>query len=147
MRFPRRARLFTGQLDVAPIASLFFLLLTLLLFQTYLVPPPGVRIELPRVSLPNLPATANPWMAVAVDQVGRIYFENQIITEDELRLRLAARVRRSTEPVSLLLQADGSVSQEVVMRLYALAFDSGVREVVVATRPPMPTHPLERGEP
>ncbi|MCB1129119.1 MAG: biopolymer transporter ExbD [Verrucomicrobiae bacterium] len=137
MKFPRRVRLFTGQLDVAPIASLFFLLLTLLLLQTHLVPPPGVRIDLPRVALPNLPATSNPWLAVAVDQVGRTYFENQVVTPGELRGNLANRVRKAGEPVSLLIQADRAAAQEVVMQLYALAREAGVEEVVVATRPPL----------
>lgn len=136
MRFSRRVKLFTGQLEVAPIASLFFLILTLLLLQTYLVPPSGVKVNLPRVALPNLPATANPWLAVAVDEIGRTYFANQVVTEPELRRRLAERVQRAREPVSLLIQADRAVAQEVVMRLYALAREAGIDEVVVAARPP-----------
>lgn len=136
MKLPRRVRLFTGQLDAAPILSVFFLLLGLLLFQTYLTPPSGVRIDLPRVGLPNLPGTANPWLAVAVDSVGRTYFENQALTAVELRQRLALKVQGREEPPSLLIQADGTVPQEAVMRLYALAREVGFREVVVATRPP-----------
>lgn len=137
MKFARHVRPFTGQLDAAPLASLFFLLLLFLLFHTYLVPPPGVRVELPVVSTPNLPATANPWLAVTVDQVGRLYFESQVVTEEELARRLATRVRERQEPVSLLVQADRRVPQEVVLRLHAVAREAGLREVVVATRPGM----------
>jgi biopolymer transport protein ExbD len=120
---------------MAPFASLFFLLLTMLLFQTYLVPPPGVKVELPVAGVPNLPATGTPWLAVAVDQVGRLYYQNQVVTEDELGRRLAQRVRSSSVPLSLLLQADRRVPQETIMRLHALARRAGLREVLVATRP------------
>lgn len=135
MKFVRHVRPFTGQLDAAPLASLFFLLLLFLLFHTYLAPPPGVRVELPVVGTPNLPGTANPWLAVTVDQVGRLYFESQVVTEEELAGRLATRVREQEEPVSLLVQADRRVPQEMVLRLHAVARDAGLREVVVATRP------------
>jgi biopolymer transport protein ExbD len=137
MKFRRKARSLTGQLDMAPFASLFFLLLMLLLFQTYLVPPPGVKVELPVAGVPNLPATGAPWLAVAVDQVGRLYYQNQVVTEDELGRKLARRVRNSSVPLSLLLQADRRVPQETIMRLHALARRAGLREVVVATRPPL----------
>lgn len=137
MKFPRQARSFTGQLEVAAFASLFFLLLLLLLFQTYLVPPPGVKIELPVAGVPNLPATGTPWLAVAVDQVGRLYYQNQVVTENELARKLAQRVRSAGNALSLLLQADRRVPQETIMRLYALAREAGLREVVVATRPPV----------
>ncbi|MCB1127234.1 MAG: biopolymer transporter ExbD [Verrucomicrobiae bacterium] len=135
MKFVRHVRPFTGQLDAAPLASLFFLLLLFLLFHTYLVPPPGIRVELPVVGTPNLPGTANPWLAVTVDQVGRLYFESQVVTGEDLARRLAARVREQQEPVSLLVQADRRVPQEVVLRLYAVARSAGLREVVIATRP------------
>lgn len=136
MKFPRKARAFTGQLEVAPFASLFFLLLLLLLFQTYLVPPPGVKIELPVAASPNLPGTGAPWLAVAVDQVGRLYYQNQVVTEEELATKLAQRVRAAGNPMNLLLQADRRVPQETIMRLHALAREAGLREVLVATRPP-----------
>jgi biopolymer transport protein ExbD len=143
MKYARHARPFTGQLDAAPLASLFFLLLLFLLFHTYLVPPPGIRVELPVVSTPNLPATANPWLAVTVDQVGRLYFESQVVTEEDLARRLATRVREQQEPVSLLVQADRRVPQAIVLRLYAIAREAGLREVVIATRPEL----LEPEEP
>lgn len=135
MKFRRHLKPFTGRLDAAPWASLFFLLLTLLLFHTSLVPPPGVRIELPVVDTPALPAATHPWLAVAVDRVGRVYFESQVVTEEELGRRLARKVRSSQAPVTLLLQADRHVAQEVVLRLHELARRAGVAEVILATRP------------
>ncbi|RME96459.1 MAG: biopolymer transporter ExbD [Verrucomicrobia bacterium] len=135
MKYRRHLKPFTGRLDAAPWASLFFLLLTLLLFHTYLVPPPGVRIELPVVDTPALPAATHPWLAVAIDRVGRVYFESQVVTEEELGRRLAEKVRASEAPVTLLLQADRHVAQEVILRLHELARRAGVREVILATRP------------
>jgi biopolymer transport protein ExbD len=46
MKFPRNVRIFRGQLDAAPFACVFFLLLIFIIMGT-LVYTPGVRIKLP----------------------------------------------------------------------------------------------------
>ena len=46
MKFPRNARIFRGQLDAAPFAIVFFLLVIFLMLSS-LVYTPGVHIELP----------------------------------------------------------------------------------------------------
>ena len=46
MKFPRNARIFRGQLDAAPFAALFFLLVIFLMVSS-LIYTPGVRLELP----------------------------------------------------------------------------------------------------
>ena len=42
MKFARNAKPFTGQLDVAPFAGVFFLLILFLVLNSSLVPPPGI---------------------------------------------------------------------------------------------------------
>ncbi|MCD6339048.1 MAG: biopolymer transporter ExbD [Verrucomicrobia bacterium] len=135
MKLPRRVKLFTGRLDAAPFLGVFFLLLLFLLFHTYLVPPPGVQIEEARADLAALPATGHPWIAVAVDQAGRMYYEGQLIDADALEKRLAQRTVERLEPLTLLIRADRRVPQEIIVRLYALARRAGIREVVLAARP------------
>ena len=136
MRFSRHARIFRGQLDAAPFAGVFFLVLIFLTFNSQLVFTPGVRIELPQAS--GLSGTANPTAVVAVDRSGQFYFENQIIAEPELKQRLQvlgeqAKLRRAE--LTLVVLADKAVPNATLVRLAELARESGIHELLQATRP------------
>lgn len=136
MRFPRHARIFKGQLDAAPFAGVFFLVLIFLTFNSQLVFTPGVRVELPQAD--GLPGTANPSVAVVVDRSGQFYFENQVIGEAGLRqrLRTAAEQARSRQArLTLVILADQLTPTEVTFRLGELAREAGVSELLQATRP------------
>ena len=83
MRFPRHARIFRGQLDAAPFAGVFFLVLIFITLNSPLVFTPGVRVELPEAD--GLPGVANPAAVVVVDRSGQYYLENQKALHDEGR--------------------------------------------------------------
>lgn len=137
MRYQRNLKPFTGRLDVAPVAGVFFLLVLFLLLQTSLAPVPGLHVQLPAADLPEEPAGRGPVLVVTVDQHELMYFEHQVIGDEELRGRLAAKSEQSREPLSLLVQADASVRHAAIVRLAALARQAGVRDVVIGTRPPL----------
>ncbi len=135
MKFPRNARIFRGELDAAPFATVFFLLVLFVMLSS-LVYTPGVRLELPAAS--HLPGLDKPSVSVALDHYGRLYFDNQTIEEEQLRSRLEQAVRASPEPLTLIIQADKSASQEMLMRLAMLAQEAGISNAWQATLP----HPL-----
>jgi len=137
MRYPRRLRVFSGQWDFAPFAGVLFLLVLFLLLHSYLAPPPGLRIKLPVAEFPSLPGAANPVLVVSVDRSEQYYFDHQAIRQGELQARLAAKARHSSEPVTLLVQADEAVRHAAIVRLAALARAAGIREVLIAARPPL----------
>jgi biopolymer transport protein ExbD len=72
---------------------------------------------------------------VAIDADGRLYYENQWIEENALRNRLQEVARKSPEPLTLIVQADKSVSYERLMNLTLLARDAGIPEALLATLP------------
>jgi len=135
MKFPRNARVFRGQLDAAPFASVFFLLLIFVLLES-LVPTPGLHItlQLPEAS-GNLPGASGPTLAVAVVTNGQLYFENQPIGEIDFSNRVASAVRKSSAPLTLVVQADKAVNTETLVRLETLARGAGVHELLLATLP------------
>jgi biopolymer transport protein ExbD len=143
MKYRRHLRVFSGRLDFAPFAGVFFLLVLFLLLHSYLAPPPGLRIQLPAAESPSLPGTANPALVVSVDRNEQFYFDHQAVRPGELQARLAAKARHSREPVTLLVQADEAVRQAAIVRLAALARAAGIREVLIATRPAL--FPVGRG--
>ena len=143
MKFPRNARIFRGELDAAPFATVFFLLVIFLMLGS-LVYTPGVRIRLPVGS--DLPGIDKPTVSVAIDANGRLYYQNQWIEEADLRSRLRQSAAASAEPLTLLVQADKAVSYEMLTRLALLARDAGISDALLATLPrPFGEKPLPAG--
>ena len=134
MRFRRTHRFLSWQLDAAPFAGVFFLLLIFVALNTNLVFTPGVAIRLPPAA--DLGGTPNPVVVVAVDAGGDLYFDHQWITEADLRTSLREEVRHSREPLTLVIEADQDVKYESLVRLGLLARDRGIKEALLATRPP-----------
>jgi len=132
MRLPRNARIFRGQLDASPFVGVLFLVAIFLLLNSSLVFIPGVPIRLPEAS--DLPGVTNPTVTVAVDR-RQLYYENQVITKDKLKLRLRDAVRRIREPVTLVLLLDKAVPHDTEIELFELARDAGFKEALLATRP------------
>lgn len=132
MKFPRNARIFRGRLDAAPFVAVLFLLV-LFLTLTSLVYTPGVSLDLPQAG--DLPGTDKPTVSVAMDSGGRLYFQNQLIEERELRDRLRRAVADSREPLILTVQADKAVRYELIIRLTLLARDVGIQKALLATLP------------
>ncbi len=135
MRFPRNTKVFRGQLDAAPFAGVFFLLLIFLLLNSSMVFTPGVPIQLPEAV--NLSATTNQTLVVAVDQGGQLFFENQVIRHDQLKERLQSAVTEARQPLTLVVRADKKVELKELMPLWLLARAAGIKDIIQATRPPV----------
>jgi biopolymer transport protein ExbD len=146
MKFPRNATLLRSQLDAAPIAAVFFLLVMFLMLAS-LVYTPGARLELQLPRADGLPGTDKPSVSVAIDADGRLYYQNQWIEESELRRRLEAAVQKSPEPLTLVVQADKAVSYERCLRLALLARDAGIPDALLATLPRPYDRPPRRPAP
>jgi biopolymer transport protein ExbD len=140
MRFPRNVRIFRGQLDFTPFASMFFLLVIFVMLGG-LVYTPGVRIQLPVAE--DLPGTDQPTVKVAMDAGGRLFFGNQLIEPDKLKSRLREEVERVGQSLTLVVQADKDVTQEKLESLLALARGAGIQEALLARLPRLVTSPGE----
>jgi biopolymer transport protein ExbD len=134
MKFPRNATILRSQLDAAPVAAVFFLLVIFMLLGS-LVYTPGARVELQLPRAEDLPGTDKPSVSVAIDADGRLYYQNQWIEEGELRRRLQEAVKKSAGPLTLVVQADRAVSYEMCLRLALLGREAGISEALLATLP------------
>jgi len=132
MKFPRNARLLRSTLDVAPFAVVFFLLIIFLTLAA-LLPTPGLSLRLPAAG--DLPGTDKPTVAVAIDADGRLFFANQIVTENELKSHLSAAMKDAREPLTLIVQADQAVTYGQLVHLTLLARGAGIHDVLLATLP------------
>ena len=133
MKFPRNARIFRGQLDAAPFAGVFFLLVMFLLLTALVYTPEGVPLKLPRAD--NLPAPTTPTISVAMDENGRLFFDNRSIDEHELTNKLTAAVRTSAQPITLILQSDERVTEGMLVHFCSLVRQAGISDMTWATLP------------
>jgi biopolymer transport protein ExbD len=136
MKFPRNTRLQRSPFDVAPFAAVFFLLVIFLMLAT-LLPTPGLQLPL----ADNLPGTDKPTVALAVDAGGRLYFANQVISETQLTSALRAAAGRAPGPLTLVINADKTVTYEQLVHLTSLARGAGIQTALLATLPRAITAP------
>jgi biopolymer transport protein ExbD len=125
--------MFHGPVDAAGFLSVVFLTVLFLGLQSLLVFTPGARIHLPLAE--GFSGATNPTVSVALDRAGKLYYRNQIITEHDLRQRLAETVRSAGTPLTLVVQADQNASHAALVSLIRLAQEAGFAEVLLATRP------------
>jgi len=144
MKFPRNAKLLRSPFDVAPFAAVFFLLVIFLLLAA-LLPKPGLSLELPKFNVSGaaneLPGTDKPSVAVAIDSGGRLFYSNQLVTQDGLETNLSRAVAASRTPLTLVIEADKSVTYGELMQVALLARDAGFRDVTLAAQPRMVSAP------
>ena len=133
MRFPRNKQIFRGQPDLGAYIGVFFLLLIFILLNSAIVFTPGVPIHLPEAD--DLPGVAGGTLVMAVDASGQFYFDNQIISEPNLKQRFLEQVNASRQPLTLVVEADKDVTWDTLRRLAVLARKAGIKDMVPATRP------------
>jgi biopolymer transport protein ExbD len=142
MKLPRNARLLRNPFDVAPFAAVFFLLVLFLMLAA-LLPVQGLHVQLQPPVADDLPGTDKPTVTMAVDSSGRFYFANQTVSAAELKLNLAAAVKNSRAPLTLVIHADKAVTYEQLAQLTLLARDAGITNALLATLPRVVNAPDE----
>jgi biopolymer transport protein ExbD len=132
MKFHRTVRPLRSQFDMAPFACVFFLLVMFLMLGS-ITYKPGVRIELPVAE--NFPGTDQPNATVTIDEHGQYYFQSQLLDLAQLSARLAEAVKKSRDPLTLVLYADKAVPHEQIVHLASLAKGLGFKEAWASTQP------------
>jgi biopolymer transport protein ExbD len=132
MKFPRNARIFRGQLDFAPFASVLFLLVVFVLLGKRLYTP-GIQVKLPAAGNLVLTGPEGPTFSVVVT-TNAIYFRDQAVSKITLSNQLCA-ARLDTEPPTLILQVDKDVTEEKWMEIVVLAQRAGITNILHATFP------------
>jgi biopolymer transport protein ExbD len=133
VKFPRNARIFRGQLDAAPFATVFFLLVLFVVLGRHLYPP-GVQLDLPSTGDLNLPGTDQPTIPVAVT-TNAIYYDNQLVSENEFSNQLTVARQKFSQPMTLIVEADKDVTEDRLIRLTVIAHGAGIQNLLLATRP------------
>jgi biopolymer transport protein ExbD len=144
MKFPRNVKLLRSPFDVAPFAAVFFLIVIFLLLSAYL-PAPGLSLKLPQFEASglasDLPGTDKPTVSVAIDSAGRWFYSNQMVTTNQLKADLRRAVTTSKAPLTLVIQADESVTYSNLVQIALLARDEGIGNALLAMHPQLVSAP------
>jgi biopolymer transport protein ExbD len=135
MKLPRNARVFRGQLDVAPFMGVFLLLLLFVVLQQQITFTPGIPVSLPEAA--DLSGVQGPAITMVMDEQGRVFHDNRQLdgTPDDLRITLSRAVADAGQPVTLIVQADRGVRLGAWTELSLAARAAGIRDVLLAVRP------------
>jgi biopolymer transport protein ExbD len=134
VKFPRNARIFRGQLDAAPFATVFFLLVLFVIMGRHLYAP-GVQLNLPSSGDLDLPGTDQPTIPVAVT-TNAVYFDNERFTdESDFSNKLSAARQKISRPVTLVVEADKDVTEDRLIHLAVIARGVGIQNLLLATLP------------
>jgi biopolymer transport protein ExbD len=122
MRYPRNAKIFRGQVDAAPFAGVFFLLLLfMLLFNTHVFIP-GVRVDLGgKPVAPELIART-----VKVLRSGSIEFEGSDYSFLQFQTELKERAQKGTVPKRVIFENEPGTKEPFVDRVQQLLLGQGV---------------------
>ena len=123
MKFPRTSKILRSPFDFAPFAAVFFLLVIFLALGM-LITTPGVPLQIPAAD--DLPGASRPTVDMAVDALNRFYFENQMVSERQLKTSLHNAVHSTREQLTLVIHADKSVTYDQLIHLTLLAQSPGI---------------------
>ena len=132
MKFPRTSKLLRNPFDAAPFVAVLFLLVIFLVLGA-LLPTPGLPLQLPRAS--DLPGPEQPMVDMAVDQYGRYFFTNQMVTWLALSNGLRSATSGSPVPLTLVIHADRAVTYDALVQVSLLARNVGITNALLATLP------------
>ena len=129
-RFTARYRRSVGPIDVVALLNVILLLGMMLFASERFVLQPGVRVRLPEARFQDgmVPGAR----VLTISQAGMFFYNDERMTPDGLERALA----RSQGPASLLIEADEGTSYGTLIQVYEMALKAGIRDVVLATRPP-----------
>jgi biopolymer transport protein ExbD len=133
MKFPRNAKVFRGQIDAAPWASLFLILLIFFFLNSLFFRPSGVYLTLPEATILTTPTNAVRFLML--DENGQKHFENQILDSQTLQSRLTKLVESLQTPLTLVVQADGNTELDAITELHEIARTAGLDGVMFAAKP------------
>ena len=131
MKFPRGAKIFTGQFDPLPYVGVFLCLLIFMIFFRDMVLPSGVVVELP--DMENAESIPPSRWRVVLDRDGKYYFEDGLWRREQLGEVLKMRLsdlKLSNSEKTVMLQADKMVSFQALNDAMALMREVGFKKVI-----------------
>ena len=127
-RLRRRTEIKKGQLDIAPLVDVVFLLLIFFMLTSNFVVQPGIRVSLPKAISSEVIRSEN--LVVTLTGQDLLFLNDEPVTVEQLvpRIRQAAQQSKT-----VLLKADTNASLGRVVEIWDLCRESGIGQINIAT--------------
>jgi len=127
-RLKRRTEIKKGQLDIAPLVDVMFLLLIFFMLTSNFVVQPGIKVSLPKAVSSEVIRSEN--LVVTLTGQDLLFLNDQPITVQDLvpQIRQAAQDNKT-----VLLKADTGASLGRVVEIWDMCRESGVPQINIAT--------------
>ena len=120
--------------DITPLVDIVFLLLVFfMLTSSFVEVKPGVKVNLPQASAPNVGAKKD--ITVSIDINNTLYLNSRIISPGDLYEKIA-KIARTNPNIVVIVEADKNVTHGKVVRVMDIIRKAGVRKIAIATQPP-----------
>ncbi len=127
-RLKRRTEIRKGQLDIAPLVDVVFLLLLFFMLTSQFILQPGIKVHLPQALTSEVIDTEN--LIITVTAQDLIYANNKPVEMGVLIEKLKEAGRGGT---GLLIRADTGASLGRIVEIWDLCRTHGISRVNLAT--------------
>ncbi len=127
-RLKRRTEIKKGQLDMAPLIDVVFLLLIFFMLTSNFVIQPGIKVKLPKAVTSEVLSSRNLTITLTGQDLLFLNDKPSNIADLTREIRVAAE-----ENKMVLLKADSSSSLGRVVEVWDLCRDAGVSQINIAT--------------
>jgi biopolymer transport protein ExbD len=127
-RLKRRTAIKKGQLDIAPLIDVMFLLLIFFMLTSNFVVQPGIKVSLPKAISSEVIRREN--LVVTLTGQDLMFLNDEPVTIQELTARIRDAAQESK---TVLLKADTGASLGRVVEIWDLCREAGVPQINIAT--------------
>lgn len=127
-RLKRRTQIEKGQLDIAPLIDVVFLLLIFFMLTSNFVFQPGIKVSLPKAITSEVLNTQNIILTVTGQDL--LFLNEKPVTVPEL---VSTLKEAAQDDKSLLLKADTGASLGRVVEIWDLCREIGIPQINIAT--------------
>ncbi|MCQ9208335.1 MAG: biopolymer transporter ExbD [Omnitrophica bacterium] len=133
MKFNRHVEFEKGQLDIAPLIDVVFLLLIFFMLTSSYIFQPGIKINLPKAVTSEVIQEKN--LVITINAKNVVYLDKRLVTLNQLKsyLQKAANQKRP-----LLIRADRQTSLGKVVQVWDICREAGLTQINIATSQPVP---------
>ncbi|HJW52421.1 MAG TPA: biopolymer transporter ExbD [Burkholderiaceae bacterium] len=127
-----------SEINVTPLVDVMLVLLVIFIITAPLLSY-AIRLDLPNDPAPAadvVPATVR----LSIDASGQVYWESDVVSDDEFRVRLATAAWQSPLP-ELNLRADKATRYERIAFVLSTAQQAGLARIGFVTEPATTTRP------
>ncbi|NQT07346.1 MAG: biopolymer transporter ExbD [Candidatus Omnitrophica bacterium] len=128
MRFKRHVELKKGQLDIAPLIDVVFLLLIFFMLTSSFMAQKGIKVNLPNAVSSEPIISKN--LIIYVTAKNELLVGDETLSFDKLDSRIAEAARAKKH---ILIKADKKASMGKVVAIWDLCRDAGISNINIAT--------------